>query len=101
VPRALAVLFLAACGETTEQRAATGGLGGAAAGMVIGGPVGAVIGGAAGATGGAGREEQPDDRATGRQRLPKPVGACFIFRIAPCRRGRSAPDRRHREHATA
>jgi hypothetical protein len=50
---ALGLLLLAACGETTEQRAATGGLGGAAAGAVVGGPVGAVIGGAAGATGGA------------------------------------------------
>lgn len=45
---ALAML-LAACGETTEERAASGGLGGAAAGAVLGGPAGAVIGGAAGA----------------------------------------------------
>jgi hypothetical protein len=50
---ALALLSIAACGETTEQRAASGGLGGAAAGAVVGGPVGAVVGGAAGATGGA------------------------------------------------
>jgi hypothetical protein len=48
-------LLLAACGETTEERAATGGLGGAAAGAVVGGPVGAVVGGAAGAGTGARR----------------------------------------------
>jgi hypothetical protein len=48
----LALLFAAGCGETTEERAASGGLGGAAAGAVIGGPIGALVGGAAGATGG-------------------------------------------------
>ena len=36
---------LAACGHTTEQKAATG----AVAGAVVGGPVGAAVGGAAGA----------------------------------------------------
>ena len=36
---------LAACGHTTEQRAATG----AVAGAVVAGPVGAAVGGAAGA----------------------------------------------------
>lgn len=46
------VLLLGGCGDTTEQRAASGGLGGAAAGAVVGGPVGAVVGGAVGATGG-------------------------------------------------
>ncbi|HYD32030.1 MAG TPA: hypothetical protein VEB64_14410 [Azospirillaceae bacterium] len=46
-------LMLAGCGETMEQKSATGGLGGAAAGAVVGGPVGAVVGGTAGATGGA------------------------------------------------
>ncbi|HEY8616424.1 hypothetical protein [Phenylobacterium sp.] len=35
---------LAACGHTTEQKAATG----AVAGAVVGGPVGAAVGGAAG-----------------------------------------------------
>ncbi len=44
-----ALLFLAACGSNTEQRAATGGLGGMAAGALIGGPVGAVAGAAVGA----------------------------------------------------
>jgi hypothetical protein len=37
-------LSLAACGTTTEQKAATG----AVAGAVVGGPVGAAVGGAAG-----------------------------------------------------
>ncbi len=44
-----ALLLLAACGSDTEQRAATGGLGGMAAGAMIGGPVGAVAGAAVGA----------------------------------------------------
>jgi uncharacterized surface protein with fasciclin (FAS1) repeats len=47
-----ATILLAACGDTTEQRAASGGLGGVAAGALVGGPVGAVVGGAVGATGG-------------------------------------------------
>jgi osmotically inducible lipoprotein OsmB len=46
VGAAFAALFLVgACGETVEQRAATGALGGAA----IAGPPGAAVGGAAGA----------------------------------------------------
>jgi hypothetical protein len=49
----MACVAIAACGGTTEQRAATGGLGGAATGAVIGGPVGAAVGGAAGAGAGA------------------------------------------------
>lgn len=43
-------LALAACGNTVEQRAATGALGGAAVGTVLGGPI---VGTAAGATVGA------------------------------------------------
>ena len=62
---ASALLALSACGDTMEQRAATGGLGGVAAGAVVGGPVGALVGGAAGATGGAllneGLEEKADE----------------------------------------
>jgi uncharacterized surface protein with fasciclin (FAS1) repeats len=57
-----ATLFLAACGGTTEERAATGGLGGAAAGALVGGPVGAIVGGAAGATGGAVLDEGVDEK---------------------------------------
>lgn len=38
------ILAVSACGQTMEQRAATGALGGA----VVGGPVGAAVGGAAG-----------------------------------------------------
>ena len=57
-----ATLFLAACGGTTEERAATGGLGGAVAGAVVGGPVGAVVGGAAGAAGGAVLDEGVDEK---------------------------------------
>lgn len=58
---ALVLLFVSACGETTEQRAATGGLGGAGAGAVLGGPAGAVVGGAAGAAGGAVMDEGVDE----------------------------------------
>ena len=39
------VVSLAACGHTTEQKAASG----AVAGAVVGGPVGAAVGGATGA----------------------------------------------------
>ena len=58
----VALLSLGACGGTTEERAATGGLGGAAAGAVVGGPVGAVVGGAVGATGGAVLDEGVDEK---------------------------------------
>lgn len=57
------LLLLAACGTDTEERAATGALGGAAAGAVVGGPVGAVVGGAAGAAGGAVLDEGVDKKA--------------------------------------
>jgi uncharacterized surface protein with fasciclin (FAS1) repeats len=57
-----ATFLLAACGGTTEERAATGGLGGAAAGAVVGGPVGAVVGGAAGAAGGTVMDEGIDEK---------------------------------------
>ena len=40
---ALSALAVAACGQTVQQRAATG----AIAGAVVGGPVGAAVGGAA------------------------------------------------------
>jgi hypothetical protein len=56
------LLLLGACGETTEQRAATGGLGGAAAGAVVGGPVGAVVGGAVGAGAGTVADEGVDEK---------------------------------------
>ena len=51
----IAVLaLLAACGQTMEQRAATGALGGAVAGQVIGGNTGSTVAGAAiGAVAGA------------------------------------------------
>ncbi len=45
VAAGLAVAGLAACGQTIEQKAATG----AVAGAVVAGPVGAAVGGAAGA----------------------------------------------------
>lgn len=47
-------MALAACGHTTEQRAATG----AVAGAVVAGPVGAAVGGAAGAA--VGQADKPD-----------------------------------------
>lgn len=45
---------LAACGQTVEQKAATG----AVAGAVVGGPVGAAVGGAAGAA--VGQAQRPN-----------------------------------------
>lgn len=45
-------LLLAACGSTTQQRAATGGLTGLGIGALAGGPVGALIGGAVGSVAG-------------------------------------------------
>lgn len=57
-----ALLVLSACGDTVEERAATGGLGGAAAGAVVGGPAGAVVGGAAGAGTGAIIDEGVDKK---------------------------------------
>jgi osmotically inducible lipoprotein OsmB len=41
------VALLAACGQTMEQRAATGALGGAVAGQVVGGNTGSTVAGAA------------------------------------------------------
>ena len=47
---ALAGLSLVACGNTTEERAASGGLIGGAAGLAVGAPVaGAAVGAGAGA----------------------------------------------------
>lgn len=51
---AVSALTLAACGQTIEQRAATG----AIAGAVVGGPVGAAVGGAAGTA--IGQARDPD-----------------------------------------
>lgn len=50
VPALAGFLALAACGDTVEERAATGGLGGAVVGTAVGGPI---VGTAAGATVGA------------------------------------------------
>lgn len=47
---------LAACGETIEQQAATGGLGG----LVVAGPAGAAVGAAAGAVAGDDIDEAMD-----------------------------------------
>lgn len=72
---AAGTLLLAACGSNTEERAATGGLGGAVAGAAIGGPVGAVAGAAVGAGAGTAvskgveHEEANDQDATADQPL--------------------------------
>jgi hypothetical protein len=63
----LSVLALAACGDTMEQRAASGALIGAGAGAVASGEVsGAVVGGVAGAAVGA--ATTPDRRCVRRDR---------------------------------
>ncbi|OGN49402.1 MAG: hypothetical protein A2352_05315 [Caulobacterales bacterium RIFOXYB1_FULL_67_16] len=51
---AVAALSLAACGTTTEQKAASG----AVAGALVGGPVGAAVGGAAGTAVGQAQKPQ-------------------------------------------
>jgi len=61
-------LALTACGANMEEKAATGGLGGAAAGAMVGGPVGAVVGAGVGAAGGAGVEKLEDRRENRDQR---------------------------------
>ncbi|MCA3699863.1 MAG: hypothetical protein IM674_04560 [Brevundimonas sp.] len=50
----LSAAALSACGQTIEQRAATG----AVAGAIVAGPVGAAVGGAAGTA--VGQAEKPD-----------------------------------------
>ncbi|NUB22968.1 hypothetical protein GBZ26_27880 [Azospirillum formosense] len=57
-------LLAAACGVNTEEKAASGALGGAAAGAVVGGPVGAVVGGAAGAAGGTATQQGEGEEGT-------------------------------------
>lgn len=59
----IALAGVTGCGSNTEERAATGVLGGAAAGAVVGGPVGAVVGGAVGGTGGTLLPKGADDYA--------------------------------------
>ena len=56
-------LLTAACGNTTTQRAATGGLTGLVVGAIIGGPVGAAVGAGAGAAGGWAMPEGADTLA--------------------------------------
>ena len=69
LPVAAVGLTLAACGTTTEERVATGALGGAAAGAVLDGGTGAVVGGVAGAAkgcsdvGGCDHKQYYDQRA--------------------------------------
>ena len=62
----LGLAVLAGCGETKEQRATTGAVGGGVAGAVVGGPVGAVAGAGIGAAAGANREkvDAGTDKAT-------------------------------------
>jgi hypothetical protein len=73
-----ATLLLAACGSNTEERAATGGLGGVVGGAIVGGPVGALVGGAVGAGAGTGisagieaNEDSNQDAETGQEEEPE------------------------------
>ncbi|OYD80623.1 MULTISPECIES: hypothetical protein [Azospirillum] len=67
-------LLAAACGVNTEEKAASGALGGAAAGAVIGGPVGAVVGGAAGAAGGTATQKVEEKEGTAGPSTNAPYG---------------------------
>lgn len=75
----LAGLILAGCGTTPGERAATGGLGGAAIGGAVGGSwTGALIGGAAGAALGA--ATTPDrDRNDRRQYYDERAGRYYYY----------------------
>lgn len=57
-------LLTAACGTTDNERAVTGGLGGAVVGALVGGPVGALVGGGLGATGGYALDEGADQKVS-------------------------------------
>lgn len=54
--------LVAGCGDTSNERMTTGGLGGAAVGALAGGPVGAIIGGGVGVAGGAALDESADQK---------------------------------------
>lgn len=57
-----AVLALAACGTTTEQKAASGAGAGVVAGAIVAGPVGAAVGAAAGGAGGAAKGKADEQK---------------------------------------
>ena len=59
-PAAGALMLLAACGTTMDQRAATGAVGGAVAGQVLGGDTGSTVAGC-GADGRAGDHASPSE----------------------------------------
>ena len=66
----VAGLLVAACGDSSEDRIATGGLGGAAAGALVGGPVGAIVGGGVGVAGGAALDESVDEKVSDWANMP-------------------------------
>jgi hypothetical protein len=57
-----AALALPGCGDTHEDRAASGGLGGAAMGALVGGPIGLVIGGGLGYVAGNKLDKPADEK---------------------------------------
>ncbi len=65
-------LLTTACGNTMEEKASTGAMGGVAAGAVVGGPVGAVVGGIAGAGAGA-ATEKVEEQNTATSSTPRPA----------------------------
>jgi len=79
---AAASVALVACGTTPTQRAATGGLAGAAVGAAVGGDnalTGALIGGAAGAAVGAATAPRPSQNVNRRQYYDERVGRYYFF----------------------
>lgn len=79
-------LAIAACGDSSEDRIATGGLGGATAGALVGGPVGAIVGGGVGAAGGAALDESVDEKIS--ELVNKPDAARTAYASASADRGR-------------
>lgn len=79
---AAASLALAACGTTPTERAATGGLAGAAVGAAVGGHeplVGALVGGAVGAGVGAATAPRHYDNVNRRQYYDQRAGRYYFY----------------------
>ena len=77
-----ATLLVAACGYTTTERAATGGLAGAALGAAVAGDsplTGAVVGGAAGAAVGAATAPSRSGNVNRRQYYDERAGRYYFY----------------------
>ncbi len=76
----------AACGDTQEDRAASGGLGGAAAGALVAGPIGLFVGGGLGYMAGTRMDKSADEAIDELARQPPPA------RPSPASARRTSPE---------